>query len=74
MSLSRLFPALRARLRARVGVAGFFSRSGLRRAEQDVQRELDLHVELETQQNIEQGMSPKDATTRRAGRTRQRCR
>ena len=67
MSLSRLLPALRARLRARGGTAGLFSRSGLRRAEQDVQRELDLHVELEAQQNIEQGMSPEHAT--RAART-----
>ena len=61
MSLLRLFPALRARLRARGGAMGLFSRSGLRRAEQDVQRELDLHVELETQQNIDQGMPPEDA-------------
>ena len=61
MTLSRLFEALSARLRARCGVAGLFSWSGRRRAEQDVQRELDLHLELETQQNIEQGMSPEDA-------------
>ena len=38
-----------------------FSWFGRRRAEQDVRRELDLHLELETQQNIEQGMSPEDA-------------
>lgn len=62
MSRPRLFQALSARLRARGGVAGLFSWSGRRRAEQDVQRELDLHLELEAQQNIEQGMSPEDAT------------
>ena len=61
MTLPRLLPALVARLRARCGAAGLFSWSGWRRAEQDVQRELDLHLELETQQNIEQGMSPEDA-------------
>ena len=61
MTLSRLFAALSARLRAHCGVAGLFSRLGRRRAEQDVQRELDLHLELETQQNIERGMSPEDA-------------
>ena len=38
-----------------------FSWFGRRRAEQDVRRELDLHLELETQQNVEQGMSPEDA-------------
>ena len=31
------------------------------RVEADIQRELDLHLELETRQNIEQGMSPADA-------------
>ena len=61
MSLLRLLPALVARLRARCEVVGLFSWSGRRRAEQDVQRELDLHVELETQQNIERGMPPEDA-------------
>ena len=61
MILLRLFEALSTRLRARCGVVGLFSWSGRRRAEQDVQRELDLHVELEAQQNIAQGMSPPDA-------------
>ena len=31
------------------------------RVEADIQRELDLHLELETRQNLEQGMSPEDA-------------
>ena len=73
MSRPRLFQALSARLRARGGVAGLFSWSGRRRAEQDVQRELDLHLELETRRNIEQGMSPEDADAGSAGRTRQRA-
>lgn len=32
-----------------------------RRAERDIRRELDLHLELETRQNIEEGMSPEEA-------------
>ena len=40
--------------------------SGLRRrrakrAEKDIERELSLHLELETRQNLERGMSPADA-------------
>ena len=31
------------------------------RVEADIRRELDLHLELETRQNLEQGMSPEDA-------------
>ena len=61
MTLSRSLPALVARLRARCDAVGLLSWSGRRRAEQDVQRELALHLELETQQNIEQGMSPENA-------------
>ena len=61
MTLWRSLPALVARLRARWGAVGLFSWSRRRRAEQDVQKELDLHLELETQQNIAQGMSPEDA-------------
>ena len=45
--LARLLPWLRHR-RAK-------------RAEADVRRELSLHLELETQQNLERGMSPADA-------------
>ena len=45
--LTRLLPWLRRR-RAR-------------RAERDIQRELSLHLELETRQNIEGGLSPGDA-------------
>lgn len=62
MTLSRSLPALVARLRAHCGTVRLLLWFGRRRrAEQDIQRELDLHVELETQQNIEQGMSPEDA-------------
>ena len=61
MTLSRSLPALVARVRAHCGAVRLLLWFGRRRAEQDVQRELDLHVELETQQNIEQGMSPVDA-------------
>ena len=32
-----------------------------KRAEMDIRRELSVHVELETQQNIRRGMSPEDA-------------
>ncbi len=32
-----------------------------KRAETDIRRELSLHLELETQQNLERGMSPADA-------------
>ena len=32
-----------------------------RRAERDIRRELDLHLELETRQNLERGMSPAEA-------------
>ena len=32
-----------------------------RRVEQDIRKELDLHLELETRQNVAQGMSPDDA-------------
>ena len=45
--LARLLPWLRRR-RAK-------------RAETDIRRELSLHLELETQQNLERGMSPADA-------------
>ena len=45
--LARLLPWLRRR-RAK-------------RAETDIRRELSLHVELETEQNIQRGMSPADA-------------
>ena len=72
MTLSRSLPALVARLRARCGAVGLLSRSGRRRAEQDVQRELDLHLELEAQQNVAQGMSPEDAIGRR-GRRSEAC-
>ena len=34
---------------------------GRRRAERDIRREIDLHLDLETRQNIEQGMSPGEA-------------
>ena len=61
MTLSRLLPALVARLRARCRAVGLRSWSGRQRAELDVRRELDLHLELEAQQNIAQGMSPPDA-------------
>ena len=33
-----------------------------RQAERDIRRELDLHLELETRQNVERGMSPEDAS------------
>ena len=32
-----------------------------RRAERDIRRELDLHLDLETRQNLERGMSPEEA-------------
>ena len=41
------------------------------RVEQDIQRELDLHVQLETRQNLELGMSQEDATGNE-GRARER--
>ena len=34
---------------------------GRRRAERDIRRELDLHLDLQTHHNLERGMSPEDA-------------
>ena len=42
-------------------VAGVFPRRRRRRVEQDIRKELDLHLQLETRQNLEQGMAPEDA-------------
>lgn len=42
-------------------VAGVFPRGRRRRAERDIRRELELHLQLETRQNVELGMSRKDA-------------
>ena len=71
MVLSRWLPALRVRLRAPFRrsrpmglwhrVSCFFPWHRRRRAENDVQRELDLHLDLETRQNVEQGMPPEEA-------------
>ena len=71
MMLSRWLPALRVRLRAlfrRSRPMGLWHRVSClfpwhrrRRAENDVQRELDLHLDLETRQNVEQGMPPEEA-------------
>jgi len=43
------------------GAADVFAWRRRRRVERDVQKELDLHVQLETRQNLERGMSPEQA-------------
>ena len=70
----RWFTGLRVRLRAPIGRSRLERERGAgrqgsrgfgpwprRRAERDIRREIDLHLDLETQQNIEQGMAPAEA-------------
>lgn len=45
----------------RFGFARLLTWLRRRRAERDLRKELDLHLELETQQNIDHGMSAEDA-------------